>query len=97
MAVELSSGYSWRSMCLAVRGKCDDTSHPWLSVAKPEQSSVLLTFLGITHFQTVVSLHFRSLKDQVLKMELSVPHSLAAVISAIIRLREWLRGFLTTQ
>ena len=44
--------------------------------------------------------HFRSLKDEVLKIELGVAYWLAGMISAILRLSEWLSGaagFLTTQ
>ena len=49
-----------------------------------------------------MSWHFRSLKDEVLKIELSVrvTYWLAGMISAILRLSEWLSGvagFLTTQ
>jgi len=38
-------------------------------------------------FQTGVSWHFRSRKDQVLQIELIVAHWQASVISAILRLR----------
>ena len=40
------------------------------------------------------------MKDEVLEIELSVAYWLAGMISAILRLSEWLRGavgFLTTQ
>ena len=59
-----------------------------LSAEQPQQLLVLVveTFIGITHFQTGVSWHFRSLKDQVLKIELFVAHWQAGVINAILRL-----------
>jgi len=44
--------------------------HQRLSAEKPQQGSVPETVIAITRFHTGVSWHFRSLKDQVLKIEL---------------------------
>jgi len=76
-----------------VRGKRAVASRRRLSAEKPQQLLVLVveTVIAITRFQTGVSWHFRSLKDQVLKIELFVAYWQAGVISAILRLRvRWL-------
>jgi len=59
-----------------MRGKSGVTSSQRLSAEKPQQLLVLVveTVIGITGFQTGVSWHFRTLKDQVLKIELFVAH-----------------------
>jgi len=72
-----------------VRGKRAVALRQTLSAEKPQQLLVVETVIAITRFQTRVSWHFRSLKDQVLKIELSVAHWQAGVISAILRLRVW--------
>jgi len=72
-----------------VRGKRAVASPQRLSAEKQEQLPVLETVIAITRFPTRVSWHFRSLKDQVLKIELSLAHWQASVISAILRLRVW--------
>jgi len=76
-----------------VRGKRVVASGQRLSAEKPQQHLVLVvqTVIGITHFQTGVSWHFHSRKDQVLKIELFDAQWQAGVISAILRLRvQWL-------
>jgi len=72
-----------------VRGKRGVASRQRLSAEKPQHLVVVETVIAITRFQTRVSWHFRSLKDQVLKIELSVTHWQAGGISAIFRLRVW--------
>jgi len=68
-----------------VRGKRAVASCQRLSAEKPQQLLVVDTVIAITRFQTQVSWHFHSLKDQVLKIELSVAYWQAGVISAILR------------
>ena len=58
-----------------------------LSAKKPQQLLVVETVIAITRFQTGVSWHFRSRRDQVLQIVLSVAHWQAGVISPILRLR----------
>jgi len=72
-----------------VRGKRAVTSRQRLSGEKPQQPLVVETVIALTRFETGVGGHFRSLKDQVLKIELSVAHCEAGVITAILRLRVW--------
>jgi len=72
-----------------VGGKRVVTSRQRLSAEKAQQLLVVDTLISITRFQTRVSWHFRSLKDQVMKIELSVAHWQAGVISAILRFRVW--------
>jgi len=72
-----------------VRGKRAVASRQRLSAEKPQQLPVVETVIAITRFQTRVSWHFRSLKDQLRKIELLVANWQAGVISAILRLRVW--------
>ena len=53
------------------RGERGVASRQRLSAERPQQRSVLetMTVIGITRFQSGVSWHFRSLKDEVLKIE----------------------------
>jgi len=72
-----------------VRGKRAVASRQRLSAKKPQHLLVVETIIAITRFQTRVSWHFRSLKDQVLKIELAVAPWHTGVISAILRFRVW--------
>jgi len=75
------SGEGKESSPVASNPKCRETTTTVVLVVD--------TVIAITPFQTGVSWHFRSRKDQVLKMELFVAHWQAGVISAILRLRVW--------
>jgi len=62
-----------------VRGKSRVASCQRLSAEKPEQCSMLERVIALTHFQTRVIWHFRALKNQVQKMELSVCNLLLSI------------------
>ena len=56
------------------RAECRVVSCQRLSAEKPHQRGMMENGIDITHIQTGVSRHFRSLKDEVLKIELGVTH-----------------------
>jgi len=76
---------------LSVRGNRAVGSRQRLTAEKPQQLLVVETLIAITRFQTVVSWHSSSLKDQVQTIELSVAHWQAGMLSPLLRLRvRWL-------